>query len=191
MQVLEQSLDEIDPNAMILPPRPFADELVRWYRRRIHSVFPFLHWPSFESKYRSLWEQKAPPVDRQQAFEDLLFLASLNMILAQACLRNEAMPLPQRQYHAGEFYKRSLRLISAEALDTASIPVVQLLLLRALYLYFAGRADRCWLMPGAAVRVAIGLGLHLAPRRPLNQLDREMRRRVWYAGCLSLDQYGF
>lgn len=190
MQVLDQPLDEIDPHAMVLPPRHFADELLRWYWRNMHPVFPFLHWPMFEGKYRSLWKQQTPPGHGQQAFEERLYLATLNMVLAQACFRYEAIPLTQRQQHADEFYKRSLRLVSVEALDTASIPVVQLLLLRAMYLYFSGRADRCWLISGAAIRVAIGLGLHLTPRRPLNQLEREVRRRVWYAGCVPLDQYG-
>jgi hypothetical protein len=186
MQLEDHSLDEIDPRAMDLPQRPFVDEMLRWYWQNFHSVFPFLHWPTFESRTRSLWKQKERP---NQGFETLLFYAKLNMVLALAYLRNEAIPLDQRQCHADEFYKRSLRLVSAETLDTASIPVVQLLLLRTMYLYFAGRADRCWLMSGAAIRVAIGLSLHVTPKRPLSQLEREMRRRVWYGGCLALDQY--
>lgn len=186
-QIAEHPLDDIDPQAMALPQRHFADEMLRWYWQNFHSVFPFLHWPTFQSTARSLWKQKGRS---RQGFDTLLSYAKLNMVLALACFRNEAMQLEQRQYHADEFYKRSLRLISAETLDTASIPVVQLLLLRTLYLYFAGRADRCWLMSGAAIRVAIGLGLHVTPKRELNQLEREMRRRVWFGGCIALDQYG-
>ncbi|KAK4034444.1 activator of stress genes 1 [Parachaetomium inaequale] len=185
MQTLEQPLDEIDPHALVLPPRHYADELLRWYWQNFHSIFPFLHWPMFESKYRTVWKQKTP---QSHDFDELLFFATLNMVFAVACLRHEAIPLPQRQCHADEFYKRSLRLISIETLDSASIPIVQLLLLRAMHLYFAGRADRCWLMSGAATRVAVGLGLHITPKRQLNQLEREMRRRVWFAGCVSVDQ---
>jgi hypothetical protein len=187
MQTLEQPLDEIDPNAMVLPPRHYADELLHWYWQNFHSIFPFLHWPMFESKYRTVWKQKTP---QSQDFDELLFFATLNMVLAVACLRHEQIPLPQRQCHADEFYKRSLRLISIETLDSASISIVQLLLLRAMHLYFAGRADRCWLVSGAATRVAVGLGIHTTPKRQLNQLEREMRRRVWFAGCVSVDQYG-
>ncbi|KAL2130112.1 hypothetical protein VTI74DRAFT_6891 [Chaetomium olivicolor] len=188
MQPLAQPLEEIDPRAMALPPRQFADDLLRWYWRNVHSIFPFLHWPMFENRYRTLWKQEKRPSHEQTPFEELLFYATVNMVLALACYRNETIPLDQRQVHAEEFYKRSLRLISAETLDSASIPIVQLLLLRAMYLYYAGRADRCWLMSGAAVRVAIGLGLHVPPKRSLSQLEREMRRRVWYAGCVSLEQ---
>jgi hypothetical protein len=82
-----------------------------------------------------------------------------------------------------------VQLISAETLDTTSLSVVQLLLLRSFYLYFAGRGDRCWLLSGAALRVAIGLGLHLAPKRRLSQVEQETRCRVWHGGCVPLDQY--
>ncbi|KAK4233969.1 hypothetical protein C8A03DRAFT_19052 [Achaetomium macrosporum] len=191
MQPFDQPLDEIDPRvATLLPPRQFADDLLRWYWVYVHSIFPFLHWPMFKARYYSLWKQKAPPGNQEEAFEDLLFLSTVNMVLALACLRNELMiPIELRQHYGEEFYRRSLRLISAETLDTASLSVVQLLLLRALYLYFGGRADRCWLVSGAALRVAIGLGLHVAAkRRALNQIEGEMRLRVWHGGCVPLDQ---
>jgi hypothetical protein len=172
---------------MVLPPRHFADELLRWYWQHIHSVFPFLHWPQFESKYRSLWERGPAP---NQSFEVFLTYATVNMVLALAYFRDETVPLSQRQHHADEFYNRSTQLVSVDALDSSSLAIVQLLLLRGWYLYFAGKADRCWLISGAAIRMAIGLGLHAPPKKKLNQLDREMRRRVWYGGCISLDQYG-
>ncbi|KAH6849606.1 fungal-specific transcription factor domain-containing protein [Chaetomium sp. MPI-CAGE-AT-0009] len=187
MQTLEQPLDEIDPHALVLPPRHFADELLRWYWLNFHSVFPFLHWPMFKARYHATWKEK---VASSPTFDDLLFYATLNMVFATACLRNEIIALHERYYYGDEFYKRSLRLMSAETIDAASIPIVQLLLLRGVYLYFAGRADRCWLMSGAAIRVAVGLGLHTTPKRQVSQLEREMRRRVWFGGCVTLDQYG-
>ncbi|KAK4123139.1 hypothetical protein N657DRAFT_645869 [Parathielavia appendiculata] len=186
-QTQDQSGDEVDLRAMVLPPRQFADDLLRWYWQHIHSVFPFLHWPIFESKYRSLWEQQAAPTT-SHPFDVVLTYATVNMVLALAYYRTETVSLEQRQCHADEFYNRSLRLVSAETLDTSSIAIVQLLLLRAWYLYFSGKADRCWLVSGAATRMAIGLGLHAPPKRHLNQLDREMRYRVWYGGCVALDQ---
>ncbi|KAK4153595.1 activator of stress genes 1 [Chaetomidium leptoderma] len=187
MPALGNPLDAVDPRAMVLPQRQLADALLRDYWQNFHSVFPFLHWFMFETKYCFIWKEKAAP---SEAFEELLFYATLNMVLALGCLRNETIPPGQRQYYANEFYKRSIQLISAETLDASSIPIVQLLLLRAMYTYFAGRADRCWLASGAAVRVAIGLGfqLHATPKRQLSQLEREMHRRVWYGGCVCLDQ---
>jgi hypothetical protein len=190
LEPLDESLNEIDPHVMVLPPRQLADDLFRWYWQHVHSIFPFLHWPSFKHDCHSLWKQETPPSRGPRVFEDRLFRATVNMVLALACDRNEGIPLGQSQSYANNFYMRSLRLIPVETLDTSSLSVVQLLLLRGTYLYFAGRADRCWLTVGAAIRVAIGLGLHATPKRPMNQLEREMRRRVWYGGCVSLDQYG-
>ncbi|KXX75529.1 Activator of stress genes 1 [Madurella mycetomatis] len=184
----EEPYGDILPEAIVLPPRPFADDLLRWYWQHVHSIFPFLHWPTFENQYHALWGPRKPPGTPVQEFEEIVFHASLNMVLGLACQRNDSLPPAQRQHQAEEFYKRSRRLISIESIDTASVPVVQLLLLRGMYLYFSGRADRCWLMIGAAVRVAIGMSLHVTPKKPLNQLEREMRRRVWYGGCVTLDQ---
>jgi hypothetical protein len=183
----DQPLDDIDPHDMVLPPRQFGDHLLQLYWLNFHSVFPFLHWPMFENRYHGLWKQKTPLGD---TFDELLFYAKLNMVLALASLRNEALPPPHRHFHANDFYKRSLALMSVETLDSNSIPVVQLLLLRGLYLYFAGMADRCWLISGAAIRAAIGMGLNAAAKTNENQLEREMRRRIWFAGCINLDQYG-
>ena len=185
MQTLDQQLDDIDPRALALPPRPFADDMLRVYWQNYHSIFPFLHWPTFQRKYRALWKTARVRL----GFAEILFQASLNMVLALACLRNDGMTLEERQYHASEFYKRSVKLVSVESLEWASIEIVQMLLLRAMYLYFAGRPDPCWLISGAAIRMATGINLNLTPPRKLNQLEREMRRRVWYGGCIALDGY--
>lgn len=182
-----QPFEEVDPNALTLPPYRVANTIFRWYWQNFHSVFPFLHWPTFKERCLATWNQKQPPV---QSFEQVLFYATVNMVMAVACLRNETQTPDHREYDPDVFYKRSLRLVSIEAIDGASIPILHLMLLRAMYLYFAGRADRCWLMSGAAVRVAVGLGLHLPSKRQLSQLEREMRRRVWFGGCVALDQYG-
>ncbi len=184
METLDQQLGEIDPHALALPPRPFADDMLRVYWQNYHSIFPLLHWPTFERKYRALWKQAERP---RLGFADVLFQATLNTVLALACLRNDAMTLEERQYHANEFHKRSLNLVPIESLERASVEIVQMLLLRALYLYFAGRPDPCWLISGAAIRMATGINLNLTPPRKLNQLEREMRRRVWYGGCITLD----
>ncbi len=185
MDLLDLPLEDIGPRTITPPLRPFADGMIRWYRRHFHSIFPFLSWPAFEGRYRTLWKEPEQP---HPGFEELLFHATLNMVLALACLRNDAMSLQDRYFAADEFYKRSVRLVSAESLDAASIPIVQMLLLRAYYLYFAGKADRCWLMSGAAIRVAIGMGLNAPPKKEVSQLERELRRKVWQAGCVSLDQ---
>ncbi|KAK0639520.1 hypothetical protein B0T16DRAFT_304404, partial [Cercophora newfieldiana] len=115
------------------------------------------------------------------AFEEVVFHATLNMALALGCQSSESMSLEQRQHQANEFYRRSQRLVSIETLDTCSLAVVQLLLLRSLYLYYASLGERCWIMLGAAFQVAVSLGLEATqPRKSDSQLEREMRLRVWH-----------
>jgi hypothetical protein len=64
---------------------------------------------------------------------------------------------------------------------------VQLMLLRGFYLLRTPHADRCWITAGIAFRVAQAVDLQSATTTAAsNQLDREMRRRVWY-NCVLLD----
>ncbi|KAK4225671.1 activator of stress genes 1 [Podospora fimiseda] len=187
---LDESIGNLGLGDISFPQDQIAHDLLGWYWRNVHSIFPFLHRPTFETHYHTFSQTRlSSPCDGQLPFDEVVFHATLNMILALACQRNEAISPPEeRHYQAEEFYKRSQRLISVETLDSSSVPIVQLLCLRAWYLYYSGRADRCWIMAGVAIRVATGMGLQLVPRRPMNQLEREMRRRVWYCGCVALDR---
>ncbi|KAK3985203.1 activator of stress genes 1 [Cladorrhinum sp. PSN332] len=186
---LDESLGDLGLGDISFPQDQIAHDLLEWYWRNVHSIFPFLHRPTFERRYHNFSQARlSSPHEGQLPFDEVVFHATLNMVLAMACQRNEAISPPEeRQYQAEEFYKRSQRLISVETLDSSSLSIVQLLCLRAWYLYYSGRADRCWVMAGAAIRVAMGMGLQLVPRRPMSQLEREMRRRVWYCGCVGLD----
>ncbi|KAK5659654.1 hypothetical protein OQA88_862 [Cercophora sp. LCS_1] len=178
-----------DHQAIVLPLEKFADTLIEWYWLHVQSLWPILHRPTFEAQYSKLWGSSAHSPYGSHGFEELVFHATLNVVLALGCQRNESMTLAQREYQAEEFYRRSQRLISIETLDGSSLSVVQLLLLRTLYLYFSARANRSWLMLGAAIRVAIGEQLHASgPKNAaVTQLEREMRRRVWWAGCVTID----
>lgn len=184
---IDRSLGELGLQDITFPQEQIAQDRISWYWRHVHSIFPFLHRPTFERRYQSFSQTSLSPHESHLGFDEAVFHATLNMVLAMGSQRNEAIPPAERQYQAEEFYRRSVRLVSVEALDTLTLSIVQLLLLRALYLYFSGRADRCWVMAGAAIRVAMGMGLQAVPRRAMSQLEREMRRRVWHCGCVGVD----
>jgi hypothetical protein len=189
VDMLELPSNVFDRQFIALPLQHFADDLLRAYWRQIHTIYPFLHWPTFMAEYTKLWDPTASEERPSLMFEEVVFHATLNMALALGCQTSESMSLVQRQYHANEFYKRSQRLVSIETLDTSSMSVVQLLLLRTLYLYYASLADRCWIMLGAAFRVAVSIGLHASqPRKCDSQLEREMRARLWHFGLVVLEQ---
>lgn len=166
------------------------DELLRWYWQNVHPYFPILHRQIFEAEYSRLGNPRIQTADQGRDPEELVFYATLNIVLALSCQRNETISLAQRHYQANEFYGRSKGLISVETLDASSLSLVQLLLLRSLYLYFDSRTERCWIMLGMAIRMAIFIGLNNpCPGKGVpGQLEREMRRRVWHCGCFRMDQ---
>ncbi|EXL65366.1 hypothetical protein FOPG_18402 [Fusarium oxysporum f. sp. conglutinans race 2 54008] len=178
-----------DVDLVSLPDRQLADTLFRCFWDFIHPVFPILHRPSIATMYGHLWEQSMPLTYRyKQTNDDVVFHAILNMVLALGCQRSDQIPSAQRNQFSDSFYRRSYRLVSIETLDFSSLQIVQLLLLRAIYLHYTTYADRCWNMVGVALRVAQGLGLHLEQTASSkNQLKREMRRRVWH-NCVALDR---
>jgi len=115
------------------------------------------------AEYAGLWDPAVIPDNissSDRVFEDVVFHATLNIVLALGCQISKSLSLAQRQYQANEFYRRSQKLVSIETLDTFPLSVVQLLLLHSLYISYASMADRCWIMIGAAFRVAMALGLH-------------------------------
>ncbi|OAA64728.1 Transcription factor [Niveomyces insectorum RCEF 264] len=177
---------------LVLPTRPVADHLLGCYWDLVHPTMPLLHRPTFTAAYQRLWQPIADDAtaargERQIPSHDVLFHALLNMVLALGSHRNEGFAPAEREQQIRQFYQRSLALVSVESVDTSSLELVQLFLLRSLHLLYTPYADRCWATAGVAFRVAHALGLHLnSATAVLNQLDREMRRRVWHC-CVLVD----
>lgn len=172
------------------PPDHLIPAILRSFYDFIHPVFPILHWPSFITMY-NLFRQPLMASEHRsnRTRDDIVFHATLNMVLALGCQRSRQIPPSQRIQFANSFYKHSHRLVSIETLDFSSLEIVQLLLLRGIYLHYTTYADRCWNTIGVALRVAQSLGLHVEQTAsPRNQLKREMRRRVWHT-CITLDRY--
>ncbi|WQF75370.1 hypothetical protein CDEST_00384 [Colletotrichum destructivum] len=176
------------PGPVMLPERWLADSLIQSFMEFVHPVFPILHRPSFASSYEALW-QPARDRDPKRELKDVLFNATLSIVLALGSQRTDQVSVVEQVRLADKFYMQSVRLVSVDTLDHSSLQVVQLLLLRGLYLHYTQYADRCWNTVGVALRVAQGLGLHAQSDKATgeNQLKREMRRRVWHC-CLTLDR---
>ncbi|KAF6786569.1 transcriptional regulatory protein [Colletotrichum sojae] len=168
------------PEPLMLPERWLADDLLASFWEFVHPVFPILHRPSFAASYEALWQ---PGHSRgRHDFKDVVFHSTLSIVLALGAQRTV-----EQVSMADKFYRQSIRLVSVDALDHSSLQVVQLLLLRGVYLHYTSYADRCWNTVGVALRVAQGLGLHREGNGVASQLRREMRRRVWHC-CLTLDR---
>ncbi|KAE9372615.1 hypothetical protein N431DRAFT_439694 [Stipitochalara longipes BDJ] len=174
-------------NNLVLPPRNLADSVMKCYEDLFQPVYPVLHYPTFTAAYDQLWRPASIVASNHNARRDVIFYSTLNIVLALGCQRNEALPEADREELASEFFKRSVRQVSLDDLGPPSLQIVQLLLLRGFFLLYTPDVDRCWSTVGAALRVAQAVGLQSASTTAAaNQLDREMRRRVWHA-CVLLD----
>ncbi|KAL9553656.1 hypothetical protein MBANPS3_003189 [Mucor bainieri] len=186
---------------IVLPPRKVADGLLESYWVYVHTLYPFLHKPSFLKTYALLWDQSSAsnsnnynnnntaadePHDLYESENEPLFQCTLNLVFALGCQLSPDTNENEREVASDVFFQRSKKLLHFDILEAGNIKVVQALLLMGQYLQCTKLPGRCWIVVGLAIRVAQGIGLHLE-RKPENQLDRELRRRLW-GGCIVLDR---
>jgi len=170
-----------DVDALVLPPRRTGDHLVDLYFKYVHTLFPWLHEPSFRSHYGELW---MTPLDPTTA-DDPLFYCIVNLVLALGC---QFSTFSKDSIHSGNtFFNRAKTLLGLSIFDVGTLEVVQALLLMGGYLQSTNRPNRCWNVLGMAIRVAQGLGLHIE-RSGGDLVEREIRRRSWW-GCVVMDRY--
>lgn len=174
-------------NLAVLPLRRTADNFLHCFWEFVHLLFPVIHKTSFIAKYDQLWLPIDTPMSDD---EEIIFVSNINLVFALGCQFSGQVPSDQKVSTANEFYKRSRHVLLYDILGSASVSVIQWLLLSGIYLQSTRHASHCWNSVGLAIRLAQGLGLHLEnpARRSENQLNREMRRRIWHT-CVVLDRY--
>ncbi|KAH8668533.1 fungal-specific transcription factor domain-containing protein [Xylariales sp. PMI_506] len=181
---------DIDYMDMVLPPRQLADILIQAYWEFVQPISPYLHWPTFTAEYEKLWQPRDAAAASSQSADNIVFYAILNMVFALGCQRGgEAGDITDKERLGNEFYRRSQKLVSSETIDRFSLPIVQLLILRGLFLLCSPYAERCWTVTGVAIGAAQAIGLDIPKyhKAPVDQITREMRRRIWY-GCVVQDR---
>lgn len=188
----------------IIPTRNEADGLVESYQTWVYSLYPFLHMPSFLSRYRSIWtgSRDLPyanpvgnpnPTNYYDTVSEKLFHCLLNLVFAMGALFNPAIAGPERDNVSQAFFARAKALIDLDELACGSTALVQALLLMGQYLQSTDAASSCWNIVGLAIRVSQGIGLHHEPEcchgevcssNRHGQLDREIRRRTWMCSVI-------
>lgn len=186
---------------MTVPPRVEADILLGSYWTAIHSLYPFLHRPSFEKRYLAIWNafsEGSSPSGQSgfyDAADDTSFYCMLNTVFALGALFNPNIIAEDRERISDTFFRRAKNLLDLDILASGSIALVQILLLMGQYLQSTDMSGSCWTIIGLAIRMAQCIGLHQEPkdcgeaccRHKRDQLASEMRRRTW-AGCVLLDR---
>lgn len=176
----------------VIPPRSEADSLVESYWVGCHSLYPFLHKPSFIDRYIELWNGKSES-QKKSSYANLDgtgFYCMLNVVFALGALLNPDIDERTRESVSRSFFDRSKQLLDLDRLGHGSPALVQTLLLMGQYLQSTDMSSSCWNIVGLAIRVAQCIGLHHEPkqsRKMVDQVETEMRRRTW-TGCVLLDR---
>ncbi|KAE8317312.1 fungal-specific transcription factor domain-containing protein [Aspergillus transmontanensis] len=196
---LQDTSDNYGIDDFLLPPRAFADQLVKHFFDKVFNLYPFFHRPSFEAAYRNLWRAEDEPIiaaptalqvglgsSAESGPKSIVFQCALNLVFALGCQFADIAP-EEAEAVANSFFLRAKRFIGLDFLDINTLGVVQTLLITALFLQSSPYPSRCWHSVGNACRVAVVLGLHRSDiLATLSPLESEIRRRTWH-GCVMMD----
>ncbi|KAL5342099.1 fungal-specific transcription factor domain-containing protein [Aspergillus crustosus] len=143
--------------------------LVDTYFDVIHPDFPVLHEASFREDYE-LWA--GPSAVRNPVWTCSLFCI---LILSQHV---SPLSVPENMERLCWAHVQTLL---PTVLFTTNIQTVQALLLAALHLHNNNHRDACWNLTGAALHVAIAMGLHRDDIKPSQSpFQREFRKQLWW-----------
>ncbi|KAE8422336.1 fungal-specific transcription factor domain-containing protein [Aspergillus pseudocaelatus] len=196
---LHDTTDKFEINDFLLPPRSFADQLVKHFFDKVFILYPFFHRPSFEVAYRNLWRAEDEPIitaptalqiglgsSAESGPKSIVFQCALNLIFALGCQFAD-IPPQEAKAVANSFFLRAKRFIGLDFLDINTLGVVQTLLITGLFLQSSPYPSRCWHSVGNACRVAVVIGLHRSDiLATLSPLESEIRKRTWH-GCVMMD----
>ena len=162
------SLDfDTDPTA--LPPPDVCERHIEMYFTRVHPLMPMIDEQEFRDMY--LYTNR----------KDTPWLVLLNMVLALGALAN---PTSTKEEHMA-FSHRVRAQFSLELFGSGNLFVLQALgLLAGYWLHWLSRPNEANALMGAALRMAIAMGLHRefhsAPKTGLAEIPVETRRRTWW-----------
>jgi hypothetical protein len=172
-----------DPPRPEIPPRQTTDSLLHSYYSSVHTMFPLLHWPSFQQEVDDLYKMNS--LQQVQPAWLSMYLA----VLAVGSLFGTE-PHAHRSYRSAELLEASKKMIDPwnndYVLDNARALVLITICLNEMNLKSAA-----WNWLGNAVRIGQDIGLH-SESGPWPVIEGEMRRRVWWTAyvldrALALD----
>ncbi|ORY56862.1 fungal-specific transcription factor domain-containing protein, partial [Pseudomassariella vexata] len=154
------------------------DPLIAAFFDHIHADFPVLHEASFREDYERCCLQ--PSLLTSEV--DPTWICSLLcvLLLGRRTIQVDNMSSQQGQ-EAEDRWWRKVQALLPSVIFISSISAVQALLLVSLHLNNTNHRDSCWTLTGAAVRIAIAIGLHRDTKASTHTpLHRELRKRLWW-----------
>ena len=176
-QALSVPRSRVDP--YVLPPRHRVMRLFDAYFNNTHTLYPYLHRSSIQQAYN---EASATGFKHVRPS----WLALLNLIFALAVQTSIDTNIRLERAEAALFFQRAKRVFSQNILSTNSLESMQVMLLLCQYLQSSRKPNQCWNVLGIAIRIGQGLGLHMmkASNSAATRLEKEMRKRTWYAAIV-------
>ena len=167
----------IDRKDFALPSRTVGERLLQAYYDGVWLHHPIHDWRPFMKEWESLWDTTKPHLDT--------FHCLLNVCFALGTQFDESIAPEDRRREGGVYWERC-QLHFGNRIDLVpSQQGVVCLLLMGLFSQGTTNSIMCWMVIGAAIRMAQTLGLHLIKEGSF--YDVEYGRRVWL-GCVFLDR---
>lgn len=150
-----------------VPRTPAGQSLVDQYFQRIHIFTPMVNETAFRGDY-----------EKGQRTE-ISWLSLLNMVLALGSV----FSTKSNNLNHVRYYKEAMRHLSLDSFGSGHIETVQALaLLGGYYLHYINRPNMANAILGAALRMAVALGLHRELEvQESNVTYVETRRRTWWS----------
>lgn len=145
------------------------DRLVDAFFERIHPDFPVLSEECFRQKYNRFRQRRPSELGGGGGLDvdaDASWVCSFLciLILARRTIppdgSGDDMLSAARGQEAESRWWRKVQALLPSVVFTSCVSAVQALLLAALHLNNTNNKDSCWTLTGAAVRIAIAIGLH-------------------------------
>ncbi|KAK9368693.1 fungal-specific transcription factor domain-containing protein [Lipomyces kononenkoae] len=160
-----------------LPPRALADQLVNFFFRDWHPMFPVLHAPTFMADY-----EKAYNASTLLGKEE--FLVQLYLVFAISSRHISTV-----NSESSMAYERHWRFLLSTLEHRNSLTTVQSLVLAQIDMCSAGQYSDMFQYKMKAAGMALRLGLNRSHRQfNLNLLEGEMRLRIFWA-VYALDAF--
>ncbi|RHZ63907.1 putative transcription factor [Aspergillus thermomutatus] len=170
-----------------LPPRAYADRLVRIYWQYVDPVEPILGRERFFRDYEASYSKTHALL---HADRDVWF-GILNAVFALAVQRQESIPLQKRDEESHHYFQRAWALLRPETIlwEPGTIELVQCLILMNRYLHCTNNQQKTWMTAGLATRIAQSMCCHLAETSSAKDScsDTQLKQQVW-ASCVALDR---
>jgi hypothetical protein len=156
-----------------LPPRDIADTLIETFFVKVHRDFPLFHRAIFQTSYESMWSS-VPETDPA-------WLMTLYMVFVLALEMTADNGSAQRRREAQSRYLAKAKTFLPEVIAGCTLSHVQALMLYSLQMHISRERNASWNITGAAIRMAVAIGLHRNGVNPkCGPLERELRKRVWW-----------